>query len=429
METVGTEVKLKKNLVTLLVLTLSGSFIYTLPYFRSYYYDGFMKAFNLTNAQMGLCSVCFGGIGAISYLFGGIISDRFSIKLLIPTSMILTGTLGFCLLFSPPPAIVILIHALWGLTSLMMFYPALMKSIRALAGSTEQGKAFGIFEGGRGIFNAGYLTIAAVIFARMVAAGSESLGIRRIILFYATVTTLLGVLTIFLLRDLPEENSGEKKSFQLKLIAKPAKIPEVWLMIGIIFSTLTVSQGYYYISPYVTNTFTVSAVVGVILTSASQYIRPFASMGAGFLGDRINSSKVMLIGQVGLFIGVATILVCNSMGIIPVLIASLIIFVCMYFCVSMHFAIMEEFDCPPEWEGAAIGLICCLGYMPEVTNHFIAGQLLDHFPGNTGYRLFFIYMLVVVAIGIGLTLIWFKRTKQKRMSMLKNNQKLKGLKE
>lgn len=74
------ESKLKKNLVTLIILTLSGSFIYTLPYFRSYYYDAFMAAFGLTNTQMSLCSVFFGGIGAVSYLFGGLIADTFPVK-------------------------------------------------------------------------------------------------------------------------------------------------------------------------------------------------------------------------------------------------------------------------------------------------------------------------------------------------------------
>lgn len=414
--------KLKKNLVSLIILTLSGSFIYTLPYFRSYYYDAFMQTFGMTNTQMGLCGVCFGGIGAVSYLFGGIIADTFPIKKLIPFSMILTGALGFCLLLSPPPYLIILIHGLWGLTSLMTFFPALMKGIRAMAASNEQGKAFGIFEGGRGIFNAAYLTIAAAIFGRMLAAGSAGMGIRWIIVFYSGVTTVLGFLILYLLRDLKEEGSEKKEGFRLSLIVKPARIPEVWLMIGIIFSTLTVSQGYYYISPYVSQAFSVSALVGVIVTSSSQYIRPFASFGAGFLGDRINSSKVMLIGQTGLLLGLGIILLCgSSTGIAPVLVACLILFVCMYICVSMHFAIMEEFDCPAEWEGAAIGLICCLGYLPEVTNPFVAGRLFDRFPGTTGYRLFFGYMLAVTIFGIALTLIWFKRTKAKRMSMLKSN--------
>lgn len=416
-----TNSKLKKNLISLIVLTLSGSFIYTLPYFRSYYYSAFMDAFGMTNTQMGLCGTVFGLIGSVSYLFGGIIVDYFSARKLIPLSMILTGGLGLCLLLSPPTWAIILIHGLWGVTSLMTFWPALMKCIRALASSNEQGKAFGIFEGGRGIFNAGYLAVAAAIFGKMIAAGSEKMGIKTIIIFYSAMTIGLGFLNLYLLRGI-DDQSDKKEGFKLKTILQPIKIPEIWLMIGIIFSTLTVSTGYYYISPYATKILGASAMLGVILTSSSQYIRPAASFLAGVLGDKINSSKVMLIGQLGLVAGLIILLMSkSSMGIVPIIIGSLIIFASMYICVSMHFAIMVEIDCPAECEGAAIGLICCLGYLPEAASPFVAGKLLDHFSGAFGYRLFFIYMLAIVILGIVLTLIWFKRTKNKRTQILQSD--------
>ena len=51
-------------------------------------------------------------------------------------------------------------------------------------------------------------------------------------------------------------------------------MPAVWLMIGIIFATLTISTGYYYISPYVTEVFGVSALGAVLSSSFKQYIRP-----------------------------------------------------------------------------------------------------------------------------------------------------------
>lgn len=76
----GKDSKLKRNFILLIILTLSGSFIYTLPYFRSYYYDAFMSAFHMTNTQMGLCGTYFGLFGAVSYLIGGVIADKFSIK-------------------------------------------------------------------------------------------------------------------------------------------------------------------------------------------------------------------------------------------------------------------------------------------------------------------------------------------------------------
>ena len=148
-------------------------------------------------------------------------------------------------------------------------------------------------------------------------------------------------------------------------------------MIGIIFATLTISTGYYYISPYVTEVFGVSALLGAVLSSSSQYIRPFASFGAGVLGDRINNSKVMLIGQIGLTIALIILLVTPaSLGIIPILIACLMIFFCMYMCIAMHFAIMDEEYFPPECVGTAIGLICAIGYLPEATSLFVAGVIL-----------------------------------------------------
>lgn len=69
----------------------------------------------------------------------------------------------------------------------MLFFPAQTKAVRNLASVNEQGKAFGIFEGGRGISNAVYLAIAALIFGQMTIIKSESFGVRGIILFYSVI--------------------------------------------------------------------------------------------------------------------------------------------------------------------------------------------------------------------------------------------------
>lgn len=187
----------------------------------------------------------------------------------------------------------------------------------------------------------------------------------------------------------------------LKMLTKPMKMPAVWLMIGIIFATLTLSTGYYYISPYATEVFGVSALLGAILSSSSQYIRPIASFGAGVLGDRINNSKVMLIGQIGLAAGLVIILMTPaSLGVIPILAACLMIFFSMYMCVTMHFAIMDEAEFPKECVGTAIGFICAIVYLPEAASPFVAGVILDKFPGVEGYRLFFLYMFAVTIAGL-----------------------------
>ena len=235
--------------------------------------------------------------------------------------------------------------------------------------------------------------------------------VRGIILFYSVMTILLGVIDIVLLKGIDDGKKGDSNdTVNLKMLTKPLKMPAVWLMIGIIFATLTISTGYYYISPYVTEVFGVSALLGAVLSSSSQYIRPIASFGAGVLGDRINNSKVMLIGQIGLAIALVIILaVPSSMGVLPILVACLMIFFCMYMCVTMHFAIMDEEYFPPECVGTAIGLICAIGYLPEATSPFVAGVILDHFPGAAGYRLFFVYLFAVTVFGLVLTVIWLRR--------------------
>jgi sugar phosphate permease len=87
----------------------------------------------------------------------------------------------------------------------------------------------------------------------------------------------------------------------------------------------------------------------------------------------------------------------------------------------MHFAIMEESHYPPEISGTAIGIICTLGYLPESISPAIAGRLLDMYPGTVGYRYYFFYLLAVCAIGLVLTTIWLKITKEKRQQILEIN--------
>ena len=416
----GKDSKLKRNLILLIILTLSGSFIYTLPYFRSYYYDAFMSAFHMTNTQMGLCGTYFGLFGAVSYLIGGVIADKFSIKKLIPFSLIVTGGLGFCLLASPSPMIIIAIHGVWGITSLMTFWPALIKAIRMLASSDEQGKAFGIFEGGRGISNAAYLAVAVAMFGYFTAKSGEKMGVRSIVIFYSAATVLLGICSIFLLKGIEEEKGSTGDSFNIRKVGTVLKMPATWLLIGIIFCTYTANISYYYIAPYATAAFGTTAVIAAIISSSSQYIRPFAAIGAGVLGDKINSSKVMLAGTLMTVLGLGVVLVTpENSSVILILIGCVLIYASMYITQSMHFALMEESEFPSEITGTAVGIICCLGYLPEAVCPFFAGRMLDNFKGTEGYKMIFVAWMAVTIIGVLLTIIWLKVTKEKRKKLLK----------
>ena len=158
--------KLKGNMWRLIILAIAGSLIYGLPYFRTYYYDAYLSAYNLTNIQMGSLGSIFGVFGMVSYLFGGVVADFISPKKLISISLILTGVAGFFHLVANSYATLLIIYLVWGFTALFAFWPALVKGIRSLASSDEQGKAYGFMEAGRGVTNAVHLAIPlAIVFS------------------------------------------------------------------------------------------------------------------------------------------------------------------------------------------------------------------------------------------------------------------------
>lgn len=419
------ESKLKKNMPALIVLIVAGAMVYALPYLRYYYYDAFLDAFNMTNTQSGLCGTLYGTFAAIAYLIGGVIADKFPIRKLLSVSLIVTGGVGLILLMTPSPIIIAFIHAVWGVTTIMTFWPALMKTLRSLASKNEQSKVFGFFEGGRGVVNAIYLGAAVVAFGVLSAKGGNILGIKALILTYSVIAIVLGVLVIFLLRNLKEsEEKGNDVKF--KDIGKVLKYPETWLMAMIVFTTYFMNMSYYYIGPYATAGFGASTVVAVIMSSASQYVRPFTAIGAGVLGDRINSSSILMIAQVITISSIALLLLTpQSNGYIVLIIVSIfLMYVSMYSTQSMHFAVMEEANFPPEVVGTVIGMVCCLGYLPEVICPFIAGRLLDTYKGTIGYKYYFMIMAAMAVLGLIVVAYWRSRTKEKRMQLSKGKKEV-----
>lgn len=184
--------------------------IYGLPYFRSYYYDAYLEAYNLTNTQMGMFGTMFGISGMISYLFGGVVADMISPRKLMSISLVLTGLGGLLHLMHPSYGMLLFIYMLWGFTSLFAFWPSLLKALRQLAGPDEQCKATGFMDGGRGIVNAIHLAVTLAIFNYFSKKASELAGLNGVIIFYSAVVILLGILLFFLMKEETQLEKAQK---------------------------------------------------------------------------------------------------------------------------------------------------------------------------------------------------------------------------
>lgn len=411
--------KLRKNLFTLIVITISGAMIYGLPYFRLYFYDAYLSTYNLTNTQMGTFGSMFGIFGMISYLFGGVVADIVSPRKLMSVSLILTGIGGFLHLLHPNYTMLLAIYAMWGFTSLFAFWPSLLKSLRGIANENEQSKAYGFMDGGRGIVYAIDGALIVAIFAYFSKATGEAAGLNGVIVYYSVIAIVLGILVFKLLKDDKTAFEGEKaakqEKFSLAQLVEVVKMPALWILSAILCCTYVMNIAFYYFTPYATSRFGMAAAAGAIVTIAAQYVRPVAAFGGGILADKIGRSKVMYVTFSLMAICTLLMVVMSNMSSAVFIALCILIYLGMYGGYSLVFSMMEEGGIPTRVAGTAIGLVCTLGYLPEVIVPFCSGKILDKF-GDGGYPYMFIAITVIMVIGIVMLTIWDRYLKKIRSS-------------
>ena len=404
-----------KKLVAILVVAFGGAIIYGLPYFRYDYYDVYLEAYNLTNTQMGVFGSVLGIFGMVSYLFGGIVADRFSTRTILAVSLISTGLGGLVHLLPLSYPALVLLYAFWGVSSLFAFWPACIKAVRILSGSSDQGKAFGFFEGGRGI-GAALMTMFAVLAFRIGIGNvdDQALGMRYVIIFYSVLTITTGIVTYFMVKD-GEKIESEKISFQG--IKEVLKMPAVWIISFVTFSNYVFTQSLYYFTPYATNFFGASVTFAATLAAARRWFSLFGSVGGGFLTDKIGTGRMILISFLVMIAGTAAILLLplSPSSIAPYTIIFILIFIFYNVNYAMTWAMMDEGAIPVKYSGTAAGVISTIGYLPEIFSSVLAGVLIDQNPGVTGYRYYFGFLIVMLFAGVIFIVIWDKFLKKQKV--------------
>lgn len=411
--------KLRKHLFPLVIITIAGAMIYGLPYFRSYFYDSYLSTYHLTNTQMGTFGSMFGIFGMISYLFGGVVADLVSPRKLMSASLILTGLGGFLHLLNPSYIMLLAIYAMWGFTSLFAFWPSLLKSLREIANENEQSKAYGFMDGGRGIVYAIDGVCIVAIFGYFSKVASEAAGLNGVIIYYSIVAVVLGILVFILLKDRkPSADAAiveEKEKFSFALLLEVIKMPALWILSAILCCTYVMNIAFYYFTPYATSRFGMAATAGAIVTIAAQYVRPVAAFSGGIVADKIGRSKVMYVTFSLMAICTFLMVIMGNMSSALFIVLCILIYIGMYGGYSLVFSMMEEGGIPTRVAGTAIGLVCTIGYLPEVIVPYCSGKLLDTY-GDGGYRYMFIAMTIIMIIGIVMLTIWDRYVKKLKLN-------------
>jgi sugar phosphate permease len=407
LELFGIRGKLRKNFGAIVILALSGSVIFGLPFFRFDYYDAYLATYHLTNAQMGVFGTIIGVFGIVSYLFGGLLVDGMSVRKIIVIALFGTGIGGLAHLLPLGFKGLVCVYALWGISTTFAFWPACVKAVRVMSDEDSQGKAYGFFEGAQGIGGAGAALIAVAFFNWGASEmANEVHAMKYVILFYALINIAMGVFALFTVKDEKMALNGRRVSF--KDLAKILKNPAVWIICLVTFCNHIFCLSIYYYIPYVTDILGASVVFGAMLG----VFRKFGSIGGnivgGYLADRFGTTRLMRLAYLVMLGGQAAMLLTpvksSSVLVVAVLFVTILVFFHMNF--AMAWTMMSEGAVPVEYSGAVAGLICTAGAIPELFVSVLAGNIIDNHPGVTGFRYFFCFLTAIIAAGLVLILIW-----------------------
>lgn len=399
-----------KHYATLIALILAGELIFSLPFhIPRFFRPSMLEVFQLSNTQLGDIFAVYGVVALLAYFPGGALADRYPARTLIALSLAATSLGGFYLYTVPDSTGLYLLFGYWGLTSILLFWAALIKATRDWGGLREQGIAFGVLDGGRGLVASVFATVAVIIAGDTLAnSDSSAAGMQAVILFYSVVSLLCALLVWFVL---PQEQPGcppvdalslgeEKPHWQLVISQR-----KIWLQAGVVICAYCGYKSLDNYGVYAVAVLQMTPVEAAKLTALASYTRPVAAVAAGLWADRWQPSKVILLlfaGAAGAFFVMSSNLVVGPAS--GFVIANLIItFVAVYALRGIYFSLIEESGVDARVTGTAVGLISVLGFAPDIFFGALTGRLLDANPGADGFQHYFQTVTFISVVGMLLT--------------------------
>ena len=395
--------------LNILVLIIAGESIFLMPFVLARIFrPTFLEVFGINNFELGTAFSVYGIVALISYFAGGPLADMFSTKLLLSFAMLITSLSGFY--FSSIPSIesLTILYGFWGMTTILLFWAALIKATRQWGGEKMQGFAYGILDGGRGLFTALLASISVAIFVTILPDGiamatisDKKSALSTIIFGYSIFMVLVSVLVYFTVSDSSSNHAASVNvTWGLEKIKKAIKIPSVWYHALIILCAYVGYKCTDDFSLMASDSFGYDDVASANIGTISFWIRPVIAIAAGMLADRLAGSSILIWGFIITILGSTLI----SMGIArPGIILFLLVGITsigIYATRGIYFALFEEAKIPINITGTTIGIVSVIGFLPDVFMGPLMGILIDNNPGPLGHQYLFGVLAIFSIIGL-----------------------------
>ncbi len=399
-------------------LVFAGEIIFSLPFHVARFFrPSFLEVFQLTNTELGDVFGLYGIMSMLAYFAGGPLADRFSATRLMSTSLILTAAGGLYLVQIPSLTGLTWLFAYWGVTTILLFWAAMIKLTRLWGGENSQGKAFAVLDGGRGFVAASAATLGVMLMTMVGpeisgSAEQQRYGLQAVISFYGIATFCAGVLVLIVI---PSENNPDNVDMQTAV--KPSgqsthsrhtlledmkyvlKQPVIWLQGVIVLTAYCGYKGLDYFGLYLTTVFSYTSIESSQFVANVSFVRLGAALVAGVVADKIGIGKtvtaifLLLIASFVIYLPFAN---AEPFWINVNIVAT---FLLVFAIRAIYFALLEESQVATNRTGIAVGIISVMGFTPDFFFAPIAGRLLDSAPGVAGFHHLFLLLAVISVFG------------------------------
>lgn len=405
--------------LALAALITAGESVFALPFVVARVFrPTLLDVFGITNLQLGTAMSLYGVVAMVAYFAGGPLADRFSARRLMTAALLATAAGGIVFAQVPGTTVLGILFAYWGMTTILLFWAALIRATREWGGADAQGRAYGLLDGGRGLLAALAASVTVAIFAVLLpndpatASLAERTDALIRVIWIFTAGTVASALFVWLAVPEPDDvaSPGRAAPATVAGLREVIRRPTVWLHALIVVCAYVGYKSTDDFALYASDAFGYDDVRAAQLGTLSFWVRPFAAVAAGFIGDRIASSRaiqysfgILIVGCVVLASG---FLNADTFGLLIVTVAGTSAGI--YALRGVYFALLAEARIPLVVTGSAVGVVSVIGYTPDVFMGPLMGFLIDRSPGALGHQHLFAAVAAFGVVGL-LATVLFRR--------------------
>ncbi len=397
-----------KRYFQVLLLILAGGVIYPMLYLREGYQLVILSSFDLTINELNQLYIWLGVFFVLGYIPSGCLADRFTTKKLLVVSLVCTGLIGIIYAQIPPKEYLTYIYIGWGISTLLCFWGAFIKTVKILSRDHDSARIFGTLDGVQGLIG-GVLGITAFfIFSSIVKVDPDSIelttkGFSGVVYLYSFVCISVGILlAIFLDKDnkLDQDRSVDFAD-NLKFLKIILRNKRVWYLSIIIMTGYTGYWTTFYYASYTQEVYNLSPITTAFIGNLIIWMRPVGGITFGILADKYGKEKILRI--IFILFTASLVLITQltpwvSVKLIIILFAS----VMTYAIKGLYWSLLDDLQIPNAYIGIAIGFISFIGYLPDLYAPIIANTIVSFSPSPiTSYNSFFLISAIISIIGIG----------------------------